>query len=272
MDCAEPHVIGSGSHRTDRRRTVNGFRAARMRDCAGEQAGAAWRRRRRARRSRVRRVATSLARTRAPDPTDPGIEAAAVPDAAPPGRAVRPETGHAARAPRDPTTARDRPDAVEPDRRRCPVTHPIKAKLSSGIYHRPARSRTSAPAPTVATATTAAADRRPPRGQALSARSLSIAARGRTLPRPRHEERSMSDLWNDFKKFLMQGDLVAIAGRVACSRHAFKAVVDSVRRRRHHADHRCASSVRPTSTTSRSSIGDVRIGYGSRSSTRSSTS
>jgi large conductance mechanosensitive channel len=71
----------------------------------------------------------------------------------------------------------------------------------------------------------------------------------------------MSNLWNDFKKFLMQGDLVAIAVAFILAA-AFKAVVDSF----------VANVVTPIiggifGQTDFSSltlkIGDVRIGYGS---------
>src|SRR4029079_7934947 len=51
--------------------------------------------------------------------------------------AVRPETARSLELP-GPDDARDLPDAIDPDGDgACPLTHPIKGKLSTGIYHRP---------------------------------------------------------------------------------------------------------------------------------------
>ena len=142
-----------------------------MRDCAGEQAPPS--RCRSSARSPDWRTRPGASSPRAAPASDgPGVRGPAVPDAAPArARGPRPRPLELPGPVDAPATA----DAVEPDADgNCPSTHPIKGKLSTGIYHRPGAFAYDRTAPTVAIATTAARVRRSARRQALSASVLSF--------------------------------------------------------------------------------------------------
>ena len=123
-------------------------------------------------------------------------------------------------------------------------SHPVKAKIASGIFHVPGgvsydrtrrrpllrrcrRRRVRRPA------TRPSAERRP------------LAA----VPASPTREDPMHNLWNDFKKFIMQGDLVAIAVAFILGL-AFKHGRRQRRERHRHTRSSVRSSARRPSTTS----------------------
>ena len=160
----------------------------RMRDCAGEQAPPSWCPRRRGR--RLAYATWRFVASRASATDGPAFEPQPFP-MPPRPVAARPVPAPAPATVTTPT--HPEPDVVEPDvDGNCPLTHPIKGKLSTGIYHRPARSRTTGPAPTAATATTTRPKRTDSARPSADRDPFPRRSAGPTVPPPRRRRRTCS--------------------------------------------------------------------------------